>query len=309
MRRSPHLARGGFTLIELLVVIAIIAILIALLLPAVQAAREAARRSNCAVNLMQIGMALHAYESATGALPPGSTNPTGPIRSEPVGQHHGWITRILPQLDQPNAHRHVDFDASVYDAANEPVAKMRIPILVCPSDRWNTSHDRARSSYAGCHHDAEAPIDANDNGVLFLNSRVTLADISDGLGTTIFVGEKRSYGDDLGWMSGTRATLRNVGWKIGDSFEPAAAIGPLDPGGAALDPGDQPPEAPAAPEANPAADPALQVGGFGSDHPNGAMFVMGDGSIRFFAQQMDLDVLRRLADRADGELIENADWW
>lgn len=63
--------RSGFTLIELTVVISIIAILAAILFPVFAQAREAARKSSCASNLNQVGMALQMYaRDWHGRLPP-----------------------------------------------------------------------------------------------------------------------------------------------------------------------------------------------------------------------------------------------
>jgi prepilin-type N-terminal cleavage/methylation domain-containing protein/prepilin-type processing-associated H-X9-DG protein len=58
MPRSRH---KGFTLIELLIVIAIIAILAAILFPVFGRVREMAKRSSCASNLKQMGLAVLQY--------------------------------------------------------------------------------------------------------------------------------------------------------------------------------------------------------------------------------------------------------
>ncbi|MCL2349805.1 MAG: DUF1559 domain-containing protein [Planctomycetaceae bacterium] len=182
--------RFAFTLLELLVVIAIIGMLIALLLPAVQAAREAARKFQCQNSLMQIGIALRHYEQANGRLPMGTTNPTGPIRNVPVGDHIGWIPRILPYLEQTPLYERIDFSKSVYDPANQPVWASETPrILGCPSDGGKYGDGRIFSSYAACHGGTETPIDADNNGVFFLNGKMRSRDIPDGLSNTVWAGE------------------------------------------------------------------------------------------------------------------------
>jgi prepilin-type processing-associated H-X9-DG protein len=70
-------------------------------------------------------------------------------------------------------------------------------------------------------------LDADNNGLLFLNSRVRFEDLVDGSSYTLAVGEKiiRGY-QDLGWMSGTAATLRNTGTPINNDLAGGKASGP-----------------------------------------------------------------------------------
>lgn len=204
--------RRAFTLVELLVVIAIIGVLVALLLPAIQAAREAARRSSCLNSMRQIVVALHHHEFAQEHFPAGVVNSTGPVRNLPEGNHMSWIAQILPELDEPARYRQIDLSRGAYDKQNNRMRQTIVGLLICPS---YSGPDAPVSCYAGVHHHREQPIDADNRGMMFLNSQMTFDDIRDGAAYTLLVGEKLPSGaSDLGWMSGTPATLRNTGTPI-----------------------------------------------------------------------------------------------
>ena len=298
MLRRPHRPPAGFTLIELLVVMAIISVLVALLLPAVQATRAAARRSQCLNNLMQLGLALKSYEAAFEVLPSGAVDAAGPITNNPVGYGFGWMTQVLPHIDQRPAYNRLNFQVGVYDGANTTTRAVLIGVLLCPSAIGATRMPAtgttppaslpALTNYAAVHHDAEAPIDATNNGSFFLNSAVRYEDIADGSSQTLFLGEKATTGVDLGWASGSRATLRNAGWLINGG--PVVVAPPATPA-----PGSAPPTA---------TPPALiAVGGFSSLHPGGANFGLGDGSVRFLRDSTHPTVYAALANRNDGAPI------
>jgi len=276
----------GFTLVELLVVIAIIGVLVALLLPAVQAAREAARRCSCLNNISQLALAVHNYEFSAEHLPAGTINPEGPIRSEPEGQHVSWLVQILPYLEQNNAYRLFDQSAGAYARVNSDVRALPVDLFVCPSypgAAFSEAATAARATYAGCHNDQETPIDADNNGLFYLNSRLRYTDILDGSSQTILIGEYRADEDELGWVSGTRATLRNA-----DRFDENNFLSKYRH----------------QPEKDlPAAGP-LTVGGFGSAHPGGVQFAFADGSSKMIYEDVEPAVLHQLGHRADGKLLK-----
>jgi prepilin-type processing-associated H-X9-DG protein len=186
--------------------------------------------------------------------------------------------------------------------------------------------DSPASSYAGVHHDKEAPIDADNTGVLFLNSRLAFEDLRDGAAYTFFIGEKgMTTGDDLGWLSGTRATLRNTGAPLNAAPTGAATWGDVPGWYSGLDDGanlyvdeygevlekqglkKEPDEEAIDPYIAKGGDPAapLFVGGFASAHQGGVGFAFGDGSVRFISETIVPATLQQLANRKDGKLMKD----
>ena len=286
------LRRAGFTLVELLVVIAIITVLIALLLPAVQQSREAARRHQCQNNLLQLGLALHDYHLAHRVFPPGSVNRTGPIDNTKSGYKHGWIIQILPFRDEANLYRAINPNLGVYEQTQIDFVRMSPHGLSCPSSPLPPGE--TPSGYAGCHHDVEAPINSDDNGMLFLNSSVRLDDVMDGQQYTLFAGEIRDPGM---WMVGSRFSLRNPGTRIDTQSNTTPANTPdvyvTDADGDGVDDA----------KAAGAPDPQTSVGGFGSFHSGGGNFLLVDGSIRFISSSVDRGVYQHLGSRRDGLIV------
>jgi prepilin-type N-terminal cleavage/methylation domain-containing protein/prepilin-type processing-associated H-X9-DG protein len=213
--KRHNVGRRGFTLIELLVVISIIGALIALLLPAVQAAREAARRLQCVNNLKQISLAAQNYMSAVGTLPQGM-----PFQVDAnFPRATGWgdiqvsqstFVSMLPQLEQQPLFNRVNFDVSIFNAQNYTVSATGVSALWCPSDyrvsdvglipdggQLDPGASTMRySSYAGnagtwvLWYQQQLPPQTAMNGIFFIRSAVSMAEITDGMSNTFAFSER-----------------------------------------------------------------------------------------------------------------------
>ena len=290
-RRS---APRGFTLIELLVVIAIVAILVALILPAVQNAREAARRSQCLNNLKQIGLALHNYHETNQCFPQGWIGVTN-NQSDVNGLNGwGWASKLLHRLEQPALYHEINFKLSVTNAANSANIVRPLPTFRCPSDSsadtWVLKNPAgtalatlATANYVGnfgtdgldaCLSFAPGAICQGD-GVLMHNTTIRIADIRDGMSSTLMIGERKTR-NDLDWHS----TWVGVVAGGDESFQRVLAVTDHVPN-----------------------SPANHLDDFSSHHATGGHFLMGDGRVRMITSVIDENVYKKLATRAGREPV------
>jgi prepilin-type N-terminal cleavage/methylation domain-containing protein/prepilin-type processing-associated H-X9-DG protein len=309
--------RKGFTLIELLVVIAIIAVLIGLLLPAVQKVREAASRTQCQNNLKQIGLALHNFNDEYQRFPPGLSVPTGNQQSAmssgqcpscpqpPVdGMFGSWLTYILPFMEQNDLFQKLDLTQGQFaycNGPNSPGATV-IKAYICPSDylpsmvaTYESNYYFGVNSYFGNAGTVAWPLSAPPslNGVLFYNSAVTVAQITDGTSNTFLAGER--YSNDPNNATLDLPDTRGWAWTDWNSGEDclgdtsyrlnSSSVDIANAGGSSID---------------------ARKTTFGSGHPLGANFLFCDGAVRFQATSGNLQSLpdyQRLSIINDGHTI------
>jgi prepilin-type processing-associated H-X9-DG protein len=308
----------------LLVVIAIIGVLIALLLPAVQAAREAARRAQCTNNLKQLGIAVHNFHDVQGFLP-SSIRPAG---LTPLPRIAG-LTLMLQYMESNNVYNAMNFEFTWGNPENSTSVLSKISTLLCPSTPKDTRLDGIPEI---------SPFVANINGVtdysptisvdqrlqaggwvdivgpgaLIKNDKPKLAEITDGLSSTIFFAE--SAGRPYHYVKGSKlvnADLTIARVNAGGWARPASdfSVDGSAKGGIPV-PGPCPINCTNGDNAAGLAFPLPYYGSEGTSevyafHPGGANILLGDGSVRFLKETLGIRTFAALVTRAGGEVLSS----
>lgn len=326
-----HSLSRGFTLVELLVVIAIIGILVGLLLPAVQAAREAARRMQCTNNLKQMGLALHNYESANKRFPSGAMWHWDAYQSNvgPDGRYSGvrdgrgsMLFYMLPYMEQNALYEMFD-PAWPLDDARFPanvnngmfLRGARVPSMICPSDvnePINPGRDQSQpSNYQGIsgptadisenpavpcpllstlrQYSLAGTNSANPAGLFTREGwayQPKLSHMTDGTSNTLMMGEVRADSSghvQVGWSHSNKwGIFTQVPINFDTKYRDIASATAAGKDGC-----------------NVYSNWNTEVG-VKSRHTGGANVVLGDGSVHFLSQSIDMVMYNRLGAKADG---------
>jgi prepilin-type N-terminal cleavage/methylation domain-containing protein len=299
-------AHGGFTLVEILVVVAIIGVLVALMLPAIQMARESARKTQCANNLKQIGLGMHAYLLFHQAFPPGYVSKVLPDHDD-GGPGWGWGAQILSYIEEGALRDQVVMKAPIEGEVAAKVRLASLSLFICPSDgtfepiidipEKNSDSvicQMAAANYVGSAGTVRPTCKLcrdQFDGVFGRNRAIKPKELLDGLSKTLAIGERASY-----W---SRPTIWGVvpNSKILDNQQPGLyAAGPAYVLGTTFHEGFNIETA----EEMDHATMGTFAESFGSQHPGGAFFMFCDAGVRFVWEEADPAIMNALSTR-DGK--------
>lgn len=330
---------AGFTLVELLVVIAIIGILIGLLLPAVQAAREAARRMQCSNNMKQLGLALQNYYDAHEYFPPGQMRDGSNydfgsclVRLLPYIEQQATYDllaqKFISKAEDPDAWttsggQEMHGVHSAKDSSGKWIAQNRIATFSCPSDGFATSPasigDGWPEYYAANYAASAGPtrwpglaqpacpssitwyenytsewtdLETQPAGPFAIRGQqFDVGEILDGLSSTIFFGEIRPEYSGYalsGWvwndMDGFTYTSIPINHRSYEQTAYGGTSGNCD-------------------QSCTSRFSYAAAYGYKSCHPGGANFLLGDGSVRYFSETIDMKTYQYLGDRRDRQEV------
>lgn len=335
-----HHRLHGFTLVELLVVIAIIGILIALLLPAVQAAREAARRTQCVNNLKQLALAMHNYHDVHKIFPRNAYG--GSAFGWNGWECFSANVMILPYIEQAPLYDQFRQAPAGGWGVYRSLMNRKLAAFLCPTTgefpNPSMSWGGPGSHYAWCSGSSVYTAwnnAANQNGMFNVSRERRMSEVRDGLSNTIMASEIISGDGNDG-----RATYPNDVFYAGDGvfnavvdkFWPTQAE--LDAIGSAALTSPQGHRsnngslwawyAHAQTLFNTAAPPNWRFPSTGGNccpggahdwgwgviparsfHPGGVNAALGDGSVRFISNTVDLQTYQRLGAVDDGNAVTN----
>ncbi len=313
--------RRAFTLIELLVVIAIIAILIGLLLPAVQKVREAAARMKCQNNMKQIALALHNFHDTAQYLPEGMVQETGLFApKDAAGVHYhrrtNWFQSVLPYVEQGALYNLYEADRTQYiHAMTSAIVTTPISMYTCPSDSnspgrgANGGTVAFQGNYAVCAAgitwNGLVPTNVgvattNTGGMFAYDSRNKIQAIPDGSSNTLMVSEgiirgngTGAWGELGGYWGGAPhgaygfSTFETPNTGVADRVYSCKSTtfpnAPCENGNAGSLPG--------------------RYAFARSNHTGGVNAAMGDGSVRFYNNNIPRNVWQAMGTIADGQAV------
>ena len=192
----------------------LVALLVALIFPWTTWCNwPAARRAQCANNLKQIALVLHAYHAAYGALPPAY------IADEKGRPLHSWRVLILPFLEQQSLYDQYDF-REPWDGPNNVKLLGNKPFMFeCPSKHATGPGVSKFTSYVAI----------SGPGMMFPGAEtIRLDQVTDRPAETLMVVEVLNV--QIPWTKPDDLDVQKMGSRVNDRKYPS--ISSNHPGGA-----------------------------------------------------------------------------